>query len=503
MKSRARDILLYLLLLLASCSMEMGGGASDTETGGIAVIGQILDSLGNGSEQVKVTLVPFKHNPVKDSAIPDSLTVVTDSNGLYSIGVKFSGNFNIEAVHLVSGDRVLIKGITIGKDTIILNPDTLRVTNSLEVIIPDSLKDREGYGFIRGTTGYRNFSAGAKSVCIDSIPIGLVEDIFLETKSGPHYQLLITDSVTIDEIGETTIGAGLIKTLYSIVVASSSFKNIKSIKKENSNTLWVGNDGGELFRYRATENEWQVYNFFGYVIYQIDIDQEGLLWLASSNGLYSFNGSNFSSHHTMAGQNIYQDVKSINVDQNNTKWVVFDQWVFYGDKDNWKKKQYSLPNGTSSYRDILIDKSGRIWIGTFGNGLTIDYGSHFSLYTKDNSDLPSDTIYTIKEDNSGVIWLGTANGIAKVEDSINNVTIYSNSNGSINFDKITYLEFDDSDNLWFIGDSSTVVNFNESDEYTSEFLFDKNLRIENIQSSESGALFIGGYGAGLLKFKTW
>jgi ligand-binding sensor domain-containing protein/signal transduction histidine kinase/DNA-binding response OmpR family regulator len=89
-------------------------------------------------------------------------------------------------------------------------------------------------------------------------------------------------------------------------------------------------------------------------------------------------------------------------------------------------------------RAIEEDKDGNIWIGSHGAGLAIYHPATrtWTVYTKDNSQLPSDKVQSILCDSQGRIWIGTYVGLILFDkatkqfipfsekDGLQNTTIY-------------------------------------------------------------------------------
>jgi hypothetical protein len=63
---------------------------------------------------------------------------------------------------------------------------------------------------------------------------------------------------------------------------------------------------------------------------------------------------------------------------------------------------------------VINDRSGNIWIGTYGGGVTRFDGRNFFHYTEDHG-LSSNTILCLLEDSKGNIWIGTRNGAVKYD----------------------------------------------------------------------------------------
>ncbi len=70
-----------------------------------------------------------------------------------------------------------------------------------------------------------------------------------------------------------------------------------------------------------------------------------------------------------------------------------------------------------SYNDITTiyeDRSGTIWVGTYGGGLDryVEESDQFANYSEKDG-LPSDIIYGIIQDDQGFLWLSTENGLSR------------------------------------------------------------------------------------------
>ena len=70
--------------------------------------------------------------------------------------------------------------------------------------------------------------------------------------------------------------------------------------------------------------------------------------------------------------------------------------------------------GTNKYNNVgsgLLDKAGNLWFGTKGEGLYRYDGKMFTNYTEKDG-LSSNFIWSMIEDNMGILWFGTADGIS-------------------------------------------------------------------------------------------
>ena len=81
-------------------------------------------------------------------------------------------------------------------------------------------------------------------------------------------------------------------------------------------------------------------------------------------------------------------------------------------------KNYCMENGLLPVNTplcFLLDRSGRIWVGTEGSGLCLyDVQNDCFKSVHKEFNLPGDMVGSMQEDNSGNLWLGTNQGLAKL-----------------------------------------------------------------------------------------
>jgi signal transduction histidine kinase/ligand-binding sensor domain-containing protein/DNA-binding response OmpR family regulator len=140
------------------------------------------------------------------------------------------------------------------------------------------------------------------------------------------------------------------------------------------------------------------------------------------------------------------------------------------DEGYFEKSQLIPPNILATIDaeryEVWHDSRGIIWITTYGNGLfAIDTNNGQTYhYTVDNSDLPTNYLLCVMEDNSGEIWVGTEfSGISKISLSNYPVEIlnaaqndfYSRSNA-------VRLLFEDSQNRFWMGTRNGYLHIYDS-----------------------------------------
>jgi len=153
----------------------------------------------------------------------------------------------------------------------------------------------------------------------------------------------------------------------------------------------------------------------------------GLMWVATKNGLYSYNG-----HH---------------ITQYNPNPV--------------------NPNSLSSnaLESIAIDSAGNIWIGTLGYGLdkfNPETGkfTHFRYNPEKPDGLSNDTVTKIICDPRGMIWIGTHGGLNKYIPETGRFEHYRSDPddpASLSFNQVRALLIDSQGTLW-VGTGSPYID---------------------------------------------
>ena len=140
-----------------------------------------------------------------------------------------------------------------------------------------------------------------------------------------------------------------------------------------------------------------------------------------------------------------------------------------------------------SVRHMEVDCRGRIWVGTFEEGL-MEYDPQYNLlnHYKPNpllvGSISSHEISSVLEDTSGVLWVGTiGGGLNMLNLHGNNIYRYSMTEGLSQNRVITLME-DFSENLWISTHDGGVDVF---DQNTGEFM---NLYINGKPSKDFGKI---------------
>lgn len=185
------------------------------------------------------------------------------------------------------------------------------------------------------------------------------------------------------------------------------------------------------------------------------IEASGSRWFAIHNvqstqwdGGFAHLQNNIWSNYKMQNSGLGNNAANcFTIDQSGNQWMGTDTGVFvYDGVSNWT--HYSTAN-TPMTGDIIIalytDASGKIWVGTYQNGV-YTYDGTWTSYTTGNSGINNDGINNFLEDGLGGMWIGTDNGLSHFDGST--WTNYTTVNSNLQHPQVTGIDYDSQGNLW-------------------------------------------------------
>ena len=272
---------------------------------------------------------------------------------------------------------------------------------------------------------------------------------------------------------------------------------VNGICQDKFGNIWFGTQGGGLSRYDG--NEVEIFNesngLISDVIYDVAVDLEGNVWVATNIGLSSFNGTDYKNYPTQIFSAAFENrVKTIFVSSHNEVWFACmgggvqkmsaDSIINYNADSGFTNSQVSA---------ISEDKNGNLLLAT-GDG---DFYNFNSLeFKKIEYDL-SNHIYSLFNDSNGIIWIGTEKGLVKHQ-SGKNKEYFDLFSG---FQSRSILTINESFNgdFW-LGSVRGVFKFNghEVERYDMDKGF-TNVLVNTVFRDREGSIWFGSEGRGAFR----
>ena len=180
-------------------------------------------------------------------------------------------------------------------------------------------------------------------------------------------------------------------------------------------------------------------------VFAIIKDSKGYMWFGTKDGLNKYDGYNFTIYQynpfdsTTLSANY---ITSLFEDERGLIWVgTYNGGVNVYDRKFDTFYRIDLRKDSLFLRDvyeikaITEDLDGNIWIGTSGDGLfkisVNENNNHLSFSSKrffnipdDKNSVSSNQIYSVCFDKMGLLWLGTNNGLTRMDIKANTYTHY-------------------------------------------------------------------------------
>jgi signal transduction histidine kinase/ligand-binding sensor domain-containing protein/DNA-binding response OmpR family regulator len=196
-------------------------------------------------------------------------------------------------------------------------------------------------------------------------------------------------------------------------------------------------------------------------VYCLQEDGKGNLWIGSyGDGLYKFD---------VASQTLTEHYL-----EDETASGLANNWINY----------------------LFCDDKGLLWIATYKGLSCFDPDDRtFTSYTRDNSPLPGNVIFTLKEDSNHQLWIGTDNGLACMDKSSKQIRIFNTDDG-LGGKMVCAIEPDDQNRIWLSTHSGISMYSPDENRFAHYYTSDGLQGTEYMRSASfktaDGAIFFGG-----------
>jgi ligand-binding sensor domain-containing protein/signal transduction histidine kinase len=292
---------------------------------------------------------------------------------------------------------------------------------------------------------------------------------------------------------------------------------VNAIYESAQGTLWLGNDLG-LYEYdRATHRGKLITAGLGAnpMVITVIQDRSGIIWFGTyGHGLVSFDPRSGTytlyRHNPSDPSSLCNDVvHRLFIDHSGILWIGTEGGLSALDPGSRQFRNYytgSAGVAGQYYLTIAEDKAGTLWLGTGRSGL-----QHFDPATgrvteykpsrQDPNGLRDNVVQSVAVSASGIVWLGTQNGLNELNPATGQFKGYDTGNGMpANF--VSCLVEDDHGAIW-LGTNRGISRFDPKSHTFSNYSVADGLPGYDFtgwsacSKSSRGELFFGGYSGGV------
>ncbi|MEZ4851912.1 MAG: two-component regulator propeller domain-containing protein [Bacteroidia bacterium] len=317
------------------------------------------------------------------------------------------------------------------------------------------IEDHHGYLWVGTSNGISKFD-GAKFVENFTIDDGLSDNnvqVLMEDRQGNIWVGLSSQGINLvrnDSIIQTPL----------VWPVDNGVHNIQALLEDKMGRKWVGTTDG-LYVNESSNTLKKIKELpENLVIYSLEQDHEGTIWLGTDRGVYRYNGEQYI-YHDLSDLNLPDNqVFCILVGDSNQVWlgtgrgiIRYKEGKFQAFEEDNRRLDFQMPSGT-------IDREGNIWFGTDGGGLRKLSDGIFEEFTMDDG-FTSNLAKSFLEDKNGNIWISTRDRGINVFRDNRVVKTYSMANG-LGGNGICSSFEDSRGDFWFASYNGTLTQYNGS-----------------------------------------
>ena len=384
----------------------------------------------------------------------DNLFISTNLENIFYDGSKVSfikgfPNTKISDVYFldekkwfVSGNKIITKEKRTYKTEIIAFPENR--TNITSFLFSN------GTEYFGTNNGFFSRDQNKKLKMISSkniVSISMLKtnDIILGTKKGAYF-----------------FKKGSMRPYYPSGDDFSSFKKtpIQDIEVVSNNEVWFSTFGSGIYLHDpGTFENYTLRDGLntGGMVYDIE-NVNGLFFIATSNGLFSFKNHQILSHFTKRDGLPSNKILDLSSDSNGVLWIATSKGLSKYDSKTFVSydKQDGLPSNLITSVHVDNKDESVIWLGSTNSGLTkFDKSGFFTYAVQDG--LPSNTIRSLDQKDNGELIIACYNkGVATFNG--NSFTLLENG---LDDKRVIAVSIDNNNKIWAGTESAGIGVFSD------------------------------------------
>lgn len=318
-------------------------------------------------------------------------------------------------------------------------------------------------------------------------------------------------SNTINDIDEdldgnivvaTESGAGLINPLSnSKKIITLNDEYIQAVEVSKAGDIWFYNSQQQLYKFDNKQHKAQLYidvrkikGLERVIIRQLYFDDNGDLYLATSNGLYEVD----QQSKTLLQTGVQQDVRSIISGYLGKKFIIKEDGLYaLGNTDantGYYNTQQLIP--ANNIKQVVVDFKNLIIASTANRVFAFNSHQKSNQYTSLVEDfilINNININTIGIDRSSNIWLGTQKGLYKIKKQKIGVAFYNKfAANELGSNVVNDIFYDKKGKIWVLNSSAGLYKFDIQTNAVTKFPLPYNQFNVVKRSGDGNIMLLGG-----------
>jgi len=197
-------------------------------------------------------------------------------------------------------------------------------------------------------------------------------------------------------------------------IGNGDFTSIDALACDAEGVLWVAHYQG-VSRY---DGQWTKFgsdqlatgDSASELTYDIAIAPDGKVWAVTANSVAVYDGNAWTIYQQGQGFDEKLYFNSIAFDNSGRVLVSQSGGLAIFENGTWTLNQSA--DYISSVEDMIVDTTGRAWLGTLINGIYTFENGAWSNQTFEKTDLSSNDINALAADTGGRVWVATEFGLS-------------------------------------------------------------------------------------------